>query len=383
MAAGFVQLPPDSTGKRLASDTWLQGADTVHGQNVVLYAPDGTQLATIPVSHARGPVGTATWTSSNVTNDAVSVATSGLGTVLFTLNGTGTISSGIVAFDGSDDAGITWYGITAVRTLGSNSASQQVYSAISMVSGKVVLRADATGWTHVRIRISNALSGTGSLAVRATAVSDKPFLEPLTSFGLASDTDSAGRYASASNAQAQVFNGTSWDRARGDIANGLDVDVTRIAEPSRVNLTLGTAATGLTAGTSGTHALAALAMAYRGTTLLGGGTGTSFALTTGKKLRVESMTVGIQAKAATATGLIANLHYNAAGAVTTSSQVVAQLAAGAPAAVVNSTGMAFHNFALGLDLDAAAGVAQVGVSIIPTWTTTAAVVSISVVGYEY
>ncbi len=42
MAKGFVRLPPDSTGKRLATDVWQQEGEEVHAESAVLYHPDGS-----------------------------------------------------------------------------------------------------------------------------------------------------------------------------------------------------------------------------------------------------------------------------------------------------------------------------------------------------
>lgn len=42
------------------------------------------------------------------------------------------------------------------------------------------------------------------------------------------DSESATTAALVTNARAKVFNGTTWDRVRGDITNGVDVDVTRV-----------------------------------------------------------------------------------------------------------------------------------------------------------
>jgi hypothetical protein len=52
------------------------------------------------------------------------------------------------------------------------------------------------------------------------------------------DAESNGANSLHTSARTYVFNGTTWDRARGDITNGLDVDVTRVsgALPAGTNL---------------------------------------------------------------------------------------------------------------------------------------------------
>lgn len=41
MAVGYVQVPPDSTGKKLATESWTQGSDTVHGQKLLVADASG------------------------------------------------------------------------------------------------------------------------------------------------------------------------------------------------------------------------------------------------------------------------------------------------------------------------------------------------------
>lgn len=65
--------------------------------------------------------------------------------------------------------------------------------------------------------------------------------DPTTTTGVAivdetaSDNESASTPALVTNARLKLFNGTGWDRARGDITNGIDVDVTRV-KPDGTNI---------------------------------------------------------------------------------------------------------------------------------------------------
>lgn len=41
MTATFIQVPPDSTGKKMAAESWTQGADTVHGEKLLICDASG------------------------------------------------------------------------------------------------------------------------------------------------------------------------------------------------------------------------------------------------------------------------------------------------------------------------------------------------------
>lgn len=85
------------------------------------------------------------------------------------------------------------------------------------------LRFDPTGTT------TQPISGTVSVSGSVTVDSELPAAAAL--------ADAAGNPTTPSiGGCVLVFNGTNWDRARGDLANGLDVDVTRLpALPTGAN----------------------------------------------------------------------------------------------------------------------------------------------------
>lgn len=45
--AGYIQVPPDSTGKKIATYSRVQGSDTVHNQIFTLYSTSGTEWGTL------------------------------------------------------------------------------------------------------------------------------------------------------------------------------------------------------------------------------------------------------------------------------------------------------------------------------------------------
>lgn len=138
--------------------------------------------------------------------------------------------------------------------------------AISTDGSRTLIPADSTDGLSVKLTNTNVPIGDGTNVVTV-------------------DTDPADSEPNSGNAlhvegRTYVYNGSTWDRARGDISNGLDVDVTRLpALPSgtniigKVDLTDGTNdavidSTGTDAESATTPALVTNARlkAYNGTT---------------------------------------------------------------------------------------------------------------------
>lgn len=339
MARDAVQLPPDSTGKAQFAATFTEAGTPAPNAGLryvpgVLVSDDlgviarvNSTLAAVQVAGSTYAAATGTITTATSTVTSADIGAAGNATI--TVNGT---YAGVrLVFEVSDDAGTTWYAVGASREDNGQTESD---TGVLVANTSRMWTTAAPGFNRLRVRATAWTSGTANVRISAGTYPFEPMVSAVPSKGSSS------------------------------------------------RLTLVTAATGLTAGTSGTHALAALANAYRDTTLLGGGTGTSFALTAGKTFRVQGMSIGIRAAAASATSLVANLLYNSGGAVTTSSQVIAQLQCGAWGAAIGAAGQAVLSFGDGIDIPAGVTPGQVGVSIIPTWTTTAAIVTLSVVGYE-
>lgn len=114
--------------------------------------------------------------------------------------------------------------------------------AISTDGSRTLVPADATNGIDVDVtRVSGQVTvgdGTNAVAV-VTAPADG-----------ASNTLNRLRAESAM----QVFNGTTWDRARGDTTNGLDVDVTRVQGTVTVAThDVGSITTAVTPGTGATN----------------------------------------------------------------------------------------------------------------------------------
>lgn len=149
-------------------------------------------------------------------------------------------------------------------------------------------------------------------------------------------------------------------------------------DTNRNRVSYGTASAGVTAGTSGTDAMQVLAQQFKGGTSQGT-TGTSFAVTTGKTFRVQSLSVAMKVNAATVGVGVFTLRYNPSGAAVATSEPVAELTC-AVGAVSGSADKASAQFGDGLDLPSGG---QFGVSCLPTWTTTAATLYAFITGYEF
>lgn len=95
--------------------------------------------------------------------------------------------------------------------------------AVSADGSRVLIPADATNGLLVDVkRVQGQVQiGDGTTAV---LVDTTP-----------ADNESASTQSLVTNARIKLFNGTGWDRVRGDITNGIDVDVTRV-KPDGTNI---------------------------------------------------------------------------------------------------------------------------------------------------
>lgn len=95
--------------------------------------------------------------------------------------------------------------------------------AISADGSRTLIPADATNGIDVDVtRVQGQVQvgdGTNAILVDTTG----------------GDAESASAASLVSNARMKLYNGTTWDRVRGDITNGVDVDVTRV-KPDGTNV---------------------------------------------------------------------------------------------------------------------------------------------------
>jgi hypothetical protein len=108
-----------------------------------------------------------------------------------------------------------------------------------------------------------------------------------------------------------------------------------------------------------------------------GATGTSFTVTSGKKFRLQSLSVATKNAGAAGQGLVCNLRMSASGAVTTSSPLIATCGTGTSLATANIANGNTVTFPDGFELS---GNMQFGISQVGTAT---AGNTVTLVGYEY
>jgi hypothetical protein len=108
-----------------------------------------------------------------------------------------------------------------------------------------------------------------------------------------------------------------------------------------------------------------------------GGTATSFAVTNGKRFRIQSLAVTVRNAGAAAQGVIVNLRMSASGAVTASSPLIGTVGAGTYLATANVVGAGMDSFPDGIELS---GTMQFGISQVGTAT---AGNTVTLIGYEY
>ena len=109
------------------------------------------------------------WTSATALNTAVTIDASDYGTAVFTLNPTGTITGGILNFEGSDDEGVTWHAVIATGQFNALMSANTTFS----MSGETdyIKWANIVGLSKFRIRLNPQITGTGTETIRLQASS--------------------------------------------------------------------------------------------------------------------------------------------------------------------------------------------------------------------
>jgi hypothetical protein len=120
---------------------------------------------------------TGAWTSGTSVDTVVSIAVAGFSAAIFSLNAPSTMSAGVVTFEGSDDAGTTWYPVAGVRLTGD--AAEPSFTLAS-TTVKLLWRLNAAGLTDIRVRLSTIITGSGTATVRLQASALPPdIMQPL------------------------------------------------------------------------------------------------------------------------------------------------------------------------------------------------------------
>lgn len=179
------------------------------------------------------------------------------------------------------------------------------------------------------------------------------------------------------NARLHLENGAGWDRARGDVANGLDVDVTRL--PATQDKKDGTRV--LFVGSYSSAAPPTADTLVNVTPARDGAAAAaaaSIAVTAGKRLRIEAIVLSCRATAASLPWAKAVLRMNPTGAAVLASPLVFHIVAAGNAAAIGNAASAFADLPDGVEFS---GAMQIGLSISGNVATNQ--VDVTIIGFEY
>jgi len=141
--------------RSIATGLWLTGvsAAVVSAQTGGL----GTTQFSAPAKT------TAAWTSATANNTALTVTVTNLSKVIVTLSASSTMTGGSLNFEVDDGSG-TWYALPAVRAAGA-SITRQAESSFALSVVNQAWSVPVGGWTSMRVRLSPAITGTGTANV--------------------------------------------------------------------------------------------------------------------------------------------------------------------------------------------------------------------------
>lgn len=115
---------------------------------------------------AFGQTASISWNSSTAQDTAQTLKLSESGSVAISFSPAGTITGGVLTFEGSDDGGTNWYTISVFRA-GAQTVDLGTFSLNG--ASKVLWRAATPGLSHIRVRLSTGITGTGTAHLRLTA----------------------------------------------------------------------------------------------------------------------------------------------------------------------------------------------------------------------
>lgn len=225
MTDSYVQVPADSTGKKLDTEQLTVGANTVERERMQIAGVSALQIASV-------------LNAAPSTEYGVVVRNIPSGTQ--TVSGTVTANAGTGPFPVSDNSG----SLTIDAPVGTPVAARLSDGTAFLTTTAGRLSVDGSGVTQPISGTITANAGTGTFTVGQSSGANLEVSLDAASGILgdgASNTVNLVRDSTGAAVQFQdfpfLFNGTSWDRMRGDITNGLDVDVTRVTGTVTTDLT--------------------------------------------------------------------------------------------------------------------------------------------------
>lgn len=333
-----------------------------------------------PVMYSIVASTSAGWTSSTASNTTMSMHVSSFSAMAFTINVVGTVTGGVVTFECSNDGGVTWYNLRALDESGGlTRVTRTLTTSLSSM-----FQAPLDGYTDVRLRLSTVISGSGTMqsTMTVTATPSSSIVAPV-SFnggtnlvGLNDGTNSASiTAAGALKVDGSAVNQpiTTADSLVKGVQSSTGATVQELKDAGRTYVVL--VATGVAGVT--TEALFSFQQNKGGAVTPAV---TSYTITSGKTLRIQSVCLSNRDGATTTSWSRGVLRSNTGGATTATSSIVWGLEAGGAGALAGSTGAACTQFPDGLEI-AGNGTVSIGVSHLDQATTN--LVSFSLTGYEY
>lgn len=198
-----VVLPSDQI---LSANVSLQGTPNVSfAAGATVTANQGTSPWIVQDNFAQTAPSIATWTAATTINTALAVTCTDYSSAIITFVGTGsTFSAGVITFEVYD--GANWFGLQAAR------ANQ--YTVDSTYTLGVTTQAwelDVGGWQQVRVRLSTAITGTGSPTALITMIVQGAAADPSVIVGQAVASQLQTTAALATGSTLTAYQGGAWN----------------------------------------------------------------------------------------------------------------------------------------------------------------------------
>jgi hypothetical protein len=302
---------------------------------------------------------TAAWTSATALNTTWTLPLNGSNSCSVGFVMSGTVSSGTILFEVSQDGG-AWLPIQGAIADGYTNLTGWTPGV-----GSRAISFDVAGYAYLRLRLNPVITGTGTVTFIFQATNY--VTEPVPTVGQSNGSflhttldDAAG-----GNAVNSVVKGTQAARALG---------VQNLKDSGRTSVTLSAQ------GAAGVIAEAMLSMGQnKGGTVTAGVT--SYTITSGKTLRIQNISYSVRSGAAAVPFSRITLRSNTAGATIATSAILVQLPeVTGPAATIGVGGNESVDFPDGLEI-AGNGTISIGLSHLDQATTN--VINVTLTGYEY
>jgi hypothetical protein len=302
------------------------------------------------------------WTSATALNTTVSIPTTGVGTVLLTYNPVSSaFTAGTTLFEASDDGGTTWYAMVGER------GAQQFTPDIGYVlnAQQQTWQFTIAGFTNFRVRLSVAILGSGTANFHV-----------LTLAGVSDNCVTVGQgfgrflHTSIDGGNSQLVADV---QAKG--TQGVDALMTQDFKDSGRNYLSFTIQGG---GGAVSETLLSFVQNKQGTNTAGV---TSYTITSGKTLRITSISVSIRSAAAAIAWVRLSLRHATGGATTNASPIAFQVPEVNTSSATSGTGAAIVvPIPDGIEFFGN-GTQSIGMSQLAQATTN--IINVTVYGYEY